>query len=164
MFSATVRPSTSATTPGKRFTMSAMPKRLEASLPAMRWEASAPFVRPSSKSIDYPSILRMSRHNEVSCASLPVVTSIGGVAPSGSSGAGELLRLMLDGTPRTRAELIKMTGLARSTVGARVDALLAAGLLTTSGEAASTGGGPPAPPPLHPGARGGTPARLGAPP
>ena len=37
-----------------------------------------------------------------------------------------------------------MTGLARSTVGARVDALLAAGLLTPSGEAASTGGRPPA--------------------
>ena len=51
---------------------------------------------------------------------------------------------MLDGTPRTRAELIKLTGLARSTVGARVDALLAAGLLTPSGEAASTGGRPPA--------------------
>ena len=51
---------------------------------------------------------------------------------------------MLDGTPRTRAELIRMTGLARSTVGARVDALLAAGLLTPSGEAASTGGRPPA--------------------
>ena len=72
------------------------------------------------------------------------VTTIGELVPSGSSGAGELLRLMLDGTPRTRAELIKMTGLARSTVGARVDALLAAGLLTTSGEAASTGGRPPA--------------------
>lgn len=65
-------------------------------------------------------------------------------APGGTSGAGELLQLMLDGTPRTRAELIRMTGLARSTVGARVDALLAAGLLTPSGEAASTGGRPPA--------------------
>ena len=51
---------------------------------------------------------------------------------------------MLDGTPRTRAELIKMTGLARSTVAARVESLLAAGLLTPSGEAASTGGRPPA--------------------
>ena len=40
---------------------------------------------------------------------------------------------MLDGTPRTRAELIRMTGLARSTVGARVDALLAAGLLDALG-------------------------------
>src|SRR5690349_22371932 len=51
---------------------------------------------------------------------------------------------MRDGTPRTRAELIKLTGLARSTVGARVDALLAAGLLAPSGEAVSTGGRPPA--------------------
>lgn len=51
---------------------------------------------------------------------------------------------MLDGTPRTRAELISLTGLARSTVAARVEALLAAGLLTPSGEAASTGGRPPA--------------------
>ena len=64
--------------------------------------------------------------------------------PGGSSGAGELLQLMLDGTPRTRAELIKLTGQARTTVGSRVDALLAAGLLTPSGEAASTGGRPPA--------------------
>jgi predicted NBD/HSP70 family sugar kinase len=74
------------------------------------------------------------------------VTSTIGALPSlaGSAGAGELLQLMLDGTPRTRAELIRMTGLARSTVGARVDALLAAGLLTPSGEAASTGGRPPA--------------------
>jgi predicted NBD/HSP70 family sugar kinase len=74
-----------------------------------------------------------------------VTTTVGSfAAPGGSSGAGELLQLMLDGTPRTRAELIRMTGLARSTVGARVDALLAAGLLTPSGEAASTGGRPPA--------------------
>jgi predicted NBD/HSP70 family sugar kinase len=51
---------------------------------------------------------------------------------------------MLDGTPRTRAELIRLTGLARSTVGARVDALLAVGLLVPSGEAVSTGGRPPA--------------------
>ncbi len=65
-------------------------------------------------------------------------------AHGGTSGAGELLQLMLDGTPRTRAELIRMTGLARSTVGARVDALMAVGLLTPSGEAASTGGRPPA--------------------
>jgi predicted NBD/HSP70 family sugar kinase len=59
------------------------------------------------------------------------------------SGAGELLQLLRDETPRTRAELAKLTGLARSTVGARVDALLASGLLAPSGEAASTGGRPP---------------------
>ena len=79
------------------------------------------------------------------CFTTHVTSTVGSfAAPSGSSGAGELLQLMLDGTPRTRAELIRMTGLARSTVGARVDALLAAGLLTPSGEAASTGGRPPA--------------------
>ena len=61
-----------------------------------------------------------------------------------ASGAGELLQLLRDETPRTRAELAKLTGLARSTVGARVDALLATGLLAPSGEAASTGGRPPA--------------------
>ena len=60
-----------------------------------------------------------------------------------ASGAGELLQLLRDQRPRTRAELAKMTGLARSTVGARVDALLSAGLLAPSGEAASTGGRPP---------------------
>ena len=72
------------------------------------------------------------------------MTSVGPFSAPATSGAGELLQLMLDGTPRTRAELIKLTGLARSTVGARVDALLAADLLTPSGEAASTGGRPPA--------------------
>jgi hypothetical protein len=79
------------------------------------------------------------------CFTTCVTSTVGSfAAPGGSSGAGELLQLMLDGTPRTRAELIRMTGLARSTVGARVDALMAAGLLTPSGEAASTGGRPPA--------------------
>jgi predicted NBD/HSP70 family sugar kinase len=65
------------------------------------------------------------------------------VSPLVGSGAGELLQLMRDGRPRTRAELTKLTGLARSTVVARVDALLGTGLLAPSGEAASTGGRPP---------------------
>nr|BFE59240.1 ROK family protein [Dactylosporangium thailandense] len=63
---------------------------------------------------------------------------------SGAPGAGELLQLLRDGQPRTRAELSRLTGLARSTVSLRVDALLASGLLAPSGEAASTGGRPPA--------------------
>jgi len=72
------------------------------------------------------------------------VTTAGSLtAASGPSGAGDLLQLMRDGQPRTRAELIQLTGLARSTVGARVDALLATGLLAPSGEGASTGGRPP---------------------
>ncbi|MFF5232340.1 ROK family protein [Dactylosporangium sp. NPDC000521] len=62
---------------------------------------------------------------------------------SGPSGAGELLQLLRDGQPRTRAELSRLTGLARSTVSLRVDALLASGLLAPFGEAASTGGRPP---------------------
>ncbi len=62
---------------------------------------------------------------------------------AGAPGAGALLQLMRDGQPRTRAELIEITGLARSTVGARVESLLAAGLLTPAGESRSTGGRPP---------------------
>ena len=60
-----------------------------------------------------------------------------------AAGAGALLQLMRDGQPRTRAELIQLTGLARSTVGARVESLLAAGLLVPAGESRSTGGRPP---------------------
>jgi predicted NBD/HSP70 family sugar kinase len=55
-----------------------------------------------------------------------------------------VLRLLLDGQPRTRAELIERSGLARSTVTGRIEALLAEGLVVPSGEAASTGGRPPA--------------------
>jgi predicted NBD/HSP70 family sugar kinase len=52
--------------------------------------------------------------------------------------------LLLDGQPRTRAELIDLSGLARSTVTGRIEALVASGLVVPSGEAASTGGRPPA--------------------
>ncbi|HEX5968499.1 MAG TPA: ROK family protein [Intrasporangium sp.] len=88
------------------------------------------------------------------------------VQPSSSSpstsGAGELLQLLRDETPRTRAELAKLTGLARSTVGARVDALLGSGLLAPSGEAASTGGRPPTRFAFNPEARVVVGADLGA--
>lgn len=59
-------------------------------------------------------------------------------------GAGEIFQIMRDGVARTKAELASLTGLARSTVALRVDALLAADLLRPAGEAASTGGRPPA--------------------
>lgn len=59
-------------------------------------------------------------------------------------GAGEIFQILRDGTARTKAELAALTGLARSTVSVRVDALLGAGLLRPAGEAASTGGRPPA--------------------
>lgn len=59
-------------------------------------------------------------------------------------GAGALLQLLRDGQPRTRAELAEVTGLGRSAIAQRVDALLAAHLLGPAGEASSTGGRPPA--------------------
>src|SRR5215207_6010832 len=70
-----------------------------------------------------------------------------------AAGAGPLLRLLLDGQPRTRAELIELTGLARSTVAARIEALVTSGLVVPSGEAASTGGRPPARFAFNPAAR-----------
>ena len=58
-------------------------------------------------------------------------------------GGGDLLNLMLDGHPRTRADLIELTGLARSTVAGRIEGLLSVGLLQPSGQSRSTGGRPP---------------------
>lgn len=65
-------------------------------------------------------------------------------APSyGQSRAGDVFQLLRDGHARTRAELASITGLARSTVAARIDALTAAGLIGPAGEAISSGGRPP---------------------
>ena len=63
------------------------------------------------------------------------------VAPPGS--AGHLLTLIRSGTASTRADLVAATGLARSTVAQRLDALIDAGLVIVSGNGASTGGRPP---------------------
>jgi predicted NBD/HSP70 family sugar kinase len=63
-------------------------------------------------------------------------------APVGTS-AMELFQLLRDGVPRTRAQLAKSTGLARSTVAARVDELMRMGLIAPVAEAVSTGGRPP---------------------
>ncbi len=68
-------------------------------------------------------------------------------------GAGSLLQILRDGVPRTRSELAAMTGLGRSAVAQRVDALVAASLVGSVGEAASTGGRPPAQLAFNPGAR-----------
>ncbi|MFT4050639.1 MAG: ROK family transcriptional regulator [Microbacterium sp.] len=62
--------------------------------------------------------------------------------PSGF-GPGALLQLLLDGQARTRSELAELTGLARSTVAARVDLLLESRLICAAGAATSTGGRPP---------------------
>jgi predicted NBD/HSP70 family sugar kinase len=68
-------------------------------------------------------------------------------------GAGSLLQILRDGVPRTRSELAAMTGLGRSAVAQRVDALVAASLVGSVGEAASTGGRPPAQLAFNPAAR-----------
>jgi predicted NBD/HSP70 family sugar kinase len=57
--------------------------------------------------------------------------------------AGDLFQLLRDGKARTRSELIAVTGLARTTLAARIDALAALGYIGPAGEAASSGGRPP---------------------
>ena len=60
-----------------------------------------------------------------------------------STGAGALLRLIRDGRASTRAELVELTGLARSTVAQRMDALISEHLVVPAGGSVSTGGRPP---------------------
>jgi predicted NBD/HSP70 family sugar kinase len=52
---------------------------------------------------------------------------------SGPNSAGELLQLFRTGAVATRGELQRVTGLSRSTVTLRIDALLGAGYLTQDG-------------------------------
>lgn len=77
-------------------------------------------------------------------------------------GASEVFQLLRDGQPRTRAELAQLTGLARSTVASRVDALMTLGLVAPYGGALSTGGRPPSLFALNPGARVVVGADIGA--
>lgn len=72
------------------------------------------------------------------------MTETGRITATTAPGAGDLFQLLRDGRARTKAELAAMTGLARSTVSSRVDALLGSGLVKPAGEAVSTGGRPPA--------------------
>jgi predicted NBD/HSP70 family sugar kinase len=62
---------------------------------------------------------------------------------AGPVGAGAMLHLIRDGEAVTRAELARRTGLARSTVAQRVDALIAQRLVYEAGGSESTGGRPP---------------------
>src|SRR3954465_3039880 len=59
------------------------------------------------------------------------------------TGAGSLLRLIRNGEAVTRADLVRRTGLARSTVAQRLDARPAPQLVYEGGGSASTGGRPP---------------------
>lgn len=74
-------------------------------------------------------------------------------ATSNANGVSELFQILRDGVPRTRAELAKATGLARSTIATRVDELMRMGLITPVAEAASTGGRPPSLFALNPAAK-----------
>lgn len=58
--------------------------------------------------------------------------------------AAELLAILRDGVPRTRARLAELTGFARSTIASRLDGLIASGLVVPAGDDVSTGGRPPA--------------------
>lgn len=66
------------------------------------------------------------------------------VNPLGSSATSDLFQILRDGKPRTRTELAAMTGLARSTIGLRIDALMRLGLVGAIEDAISTGGRPSA--------------------
>jgi glucokinase len=70
--------------------------------------------------------------------------TVGHVNPLGSSATSDLFQILRDGKPRTRTELAAITGLARSTIGLRIDALMRLGLVGAIGDAISTGGRPSA--------------------
>lgn len=65
----------------------------------------------------------------------------------------DIFELLRDGRPRTRTQLAQLTGLARSTVAARIDVLVRLGLVAPYGDAASTGGRPPSLFAFNPGAQ-----------
>lgn len=59
-------------------------------------------------------------------------------------GVNTLFQILKDGTPRTKAELAEITGLARSTVTLRLDILLESGFIKTLPETTTLTGGRPA--------------------
>jgi predicted NBD/HSP70 family sugar kinase len=67
----------------------------------------------------------------------------GGARGTSPPGAGTVLSLIRSGQAVTRADLARVTGLARSTVAQRVDSLLAHKFVLEAGGSASTGGRPP---------------------
>src|SRR3990170_1794973 len=68
---------------------------------------------------------------------------LGGPRASATVTTGEVLRLIRDGRATTRADLAALTGLARSTIGQRIDSLIAGGLVYEAKKGRSTGGRPP---------------------
>jgi hypothetical protein len=88
--------------------------------------------------------------------------SVTGLDTVPAQALGTLFQLLRDGQPRTRAQLAAETGLARSTITQRVDALLASKLITPAAKAASTGGRPPTQVVFNPAARVVLAADIGA--
>lgn len=79
----------------------------------------------------------------MTASSLPSPPVASSSLPATLAGVGDLFQVMRDGQARTRAELSQLSALGRAPVTARVDAMLAVGLLRPAGEATSTGGRPP---------------------
>lgn len=65
-----------------------------------------------------------------------------GADRSGGASPADVLRLIRGGQARTRGDLQRITGLARSTVSQRIDALTERGLLVTGHDSVSSGGRP----------------------
>jgi predicted NBD/HSP70 family sugar kinase len=70
------------------------------------------------------------------------MTEVGTTTPRTGRTAGGLLALVRAGRASTRSELRQATGLSRTGVASRVDALLDAGLLRSGADVARTGGRP----------------------
>jgi predicted NBD/HSP70 family sugar kinase len=66
---------------------------------------------------------------------------------------GDFFQLLRDREPRTRADLVAITGQARSTIASRIEALMSTGLVVPAGTAGSTGGRRPATFAFQPAAR-----------
>ena len=73
----------------------------------------------------------------------PMLTAGESQSPGTPVGAGRVLGLIRDGEAVTRADIARRTGLARSTVAQRVEALMAHRFVYEAGGTASTGGRPP---------------------
>jgi len=79
-----------------------------------------------------------------------------------NGGPGELLHILRDGRPRTRADLTGMTGLGRGAISSRLEPLLRLGLVAPVSGAPSTGGRPSARLAFNPGAGLAAAADVGA--
>lgn len=66
------------------------------------------------------------------------------IGRNADTSAGEIFQLIRRGEVSTRAQLMSVTGLSRSTVMQRLESLTAAGYVIEEGRDASTGGRPPA--------------------